>query len=728
MSKLANAYALIIGVGNDLPTTVLDATAIYNILVDEKLAGYPEENIILLTEKNATREGILSSFDQLIEKIDEDSSVMLFYSGHGGFYEPWNQFYLVPNDFDADEYDTTWVKAEELKEKINKINSRRLIFFLDCCHAAGMTRGEVGSGVSETVGKLNSPEGLAQEVDDGKGMSILSSCRENELSWILDGDHNSLFTKCLIEVLKGKHKENFDEEFVRISEVFQYIFKKVPERKPVQRPYANLQIYDDFVLSYIPQELRSQVDPAAPAQKRTVDKSHKPEVITAFRKRKDAKSAILFVHGFVGEGAASFGDMPRFLMEDDRFDAWDMFPFGFSEYVAPHLGKSIWADAEDIEKLADYLTTCLKFRFRQYEKIAIVAHGTGGLVVQKALIELKESRLKDLSHVMLFGTPSAGLKSGFLDRIFNKKYRDLDASGEFIQGLRKDWSGRFKNYPFDFKVIAAVNDEYVTTESVFGPFQEENTLMIQGSHFSMIKPKSEDDEVMSLVSSLFNQELPAEQTDAVDKSLVTGEFQAVVEKFEPKAQELDKRGLEQLVYALEELGRSDDAIAILSKHPLSKADSDVMGVLGGRFKRKYLKEFKTEDGQAATKYYTKALELAEGNVDCRQIYYHAINLAFLSLIVNDDHGKMTHYAKKALNSCDEDNFESLWKLATLGEAHLYLGNFDSSKSFYEKAVVLAGPREKLSIYTNAYAAYTQLMETNNPKDPFIQFLDTNFLS
>ncbi len=727
MSKLSNAYALLIGVGNDLPTTVLDATAIYNILVDEKLAGYPEDNIILLTEGNATREGILNGFDKLISRIDEDSSVMLFYSGHGGFYEPWNQFYLVPNDFDADEYDTTWVTAEELKAKINQINSRRLIFFLDCCHAAGMTRGEVGSGVSTTLSKLQNPEGLAQEVDDGKGMSILSSCREDQLSWILDGDHNSLFTKCLIEVLKGKHKEQFEEEFVRISEVFQYIFKKVPERKPEQRPYANLQIYDDFIISYIPQQLRSKINSEAEPQKRTVDKSHKPEVITAFRKRDEAKAALLLVHGFAGEGAASFGDMPQFLMQDAQFEEWDIFPFGFSEYVAPHLGKSIWADADDIEKLADYLATCLKFRFRQYDKIALLAHGTGGLVVQKALIDLDPNRVKDVSHVLLFGTPSGGLKSSFLERIFNKKYRDLDASGEFIAHLRKRWKEQFPQYPFDFKVIAAVKDEFVVSDSVFEPFGEEYSLMIQGSHFSMIKPGASDDEVMVLLRNLFTLENLSHNTETVDGDLGVGRFQSVVEQFEHKAHELDKRGLEQLVYALEELGRSQDAIKILEEHPLSQADSDVMGVLAGRFKRHYLKEFKTADGNAATRYYKKALALAEQNNDCRQIYYHSINLAFLSLLVNDDHNAMTNYAKMALQSCDEDRFDSLWKLATLGEAHLYLGDFELSKSFYQKALPLAGRREKLSIYTNAYAAYTQLMETNNPRDSFIQFLDTSFL-
>ena len=88
---------------------------------------------------------------------------------------------------------------------------------------------------------------------------------------------------------------------------------------------------------------------------------------------------------------------------------------------------------------------------------------------------------------------------------------------------------------------------------------------------------------------------------------------------------------------------------------------------------------------------------------------------------------MQKYAKIALASCDEDNFDSLWKLATLGEANLYLGNFDLAKKFYSKAAVMAGPREKNSIYTNAYTAYTVLMETDNPKAPFIEFLKNNFL-
>jgi len=482
------------------------------------------------------------------------------------------------------------------------------------------------------------------------------------------------------------------------------------------------------VLSYIPQELRNQVDTEASAQKRTVDKSPKPDIITAFRKREEAKCAILFVHGFVGEGAASFGDLPEYLMQDEQFDDWDMFPFGFSEYIAPYLGKGIWASEDDIIRVADYLKTCLKFKFRQYKSVAILAHGTGGLVVQQALMELDEKRLQDITHVLLFGTPSGGLKSNYLERIFNKKYRDLDASGAFITSLREGWNKRFKNPSFSFKSIAAINDEFVPTASSFDPFQEEETLMVSGSHFSMIKPKSSDDESALLIKNMLTEGMQlTEEANDEDKNLALGEYEQVIEELAPQSQDLDKRGLEQLVYALEALGKSTQAIAVLSEHPLSKNDSDVMGVLGGRFKRAYLKEFKKEDGELAFKYYSKALVLAQKNTDCRQIYYHSINLAFLSLLINDDHGNMQKYAKMALESCDEDNFDSLWKLATLGEANLYLGNFDLAKEFYSKAAEMAGPREKLSIHTNAYAAYTVLMETDNPQDPFIEFLKNNFL-
>ncbi len=133
MANLKNAHALLIGVGKDIPVTVKDAKAIRAILADPNFAGYDNENITLLTGYKATRKGIIKAFNNLISKTDENSSVMLFYSGHGGTYsdntflrkEHWKPeaenkkyFHLCPYDYDPVNYEETWIKAEEIREKI----------------------------------------------------------------------------------------------------------------------------------------------------------------------------------------------------------------------------------------------------------------------------------------------------------------------------------------------------------------------------------------------------------------------------------------------------------------------------------------------------------------------------------------------------------------------------------------------------------------------------------
>ena len=339
MAKLKNAHALLIGVGADLPETVTDAKALYKILSDKEHGSYYKKNIKKLTGKKATRLGILKAFDDLLERTDEDSSVLLFYSGHGGMYsdntfikdeakkkpEAENQkyFHLCPNDYDPNNYKNTWIKAEEIKYKISQLKSRRLIFFLDCCHAAGMTAGV--SGLNSQPRRTNA-DGLAQNLDDGRGMTIVSACRAEQLSVILDGDKNSLFTKCMIEVLRGDAKYDASDPFVRIFEVVQYIFKKVPEIYPDQNPYANLQVFEDFVVSFASKLIDENADEAEIEALAEASNTPKKEPVTKFRETENSNSAILFVHGFSGDAENTFSEAPKLLMANEDMDGWDMFP------------------------------------------------------------------------------------------------------------------------------------------------------------------------------------------------------------------------------------------------------------------------------------------------------------------------------------------------------------------------------------------------------------------
>src|SRR5690606_743988 len=345
---LKNAHALIIGVGSkDLPETVNDAKALQKLLGNKEIGGYYKKNLKILTKKKATRIGILKAFDELLERTDENSSVFLYYSGHGGMYsdntfikdeakkkpEAENQkyFHLCPNDYDPNNYKTTWIKAEEVKYKLSQLQCRRMIFFLDCCHAAGMTAGVSRQPLQPIH---TNAECLAQNLDDGRGMMIVSACRADQESGIVEGEENSIFTKCMLEVLRGDHKREDEDPFVKIIEVVEYLFDRVPKINPDQKPYANLQMYENFVVSISSKFEKDNLEETEAETLENKPKDTEKEVVTTFRESENANSVILFVHGFSGEAENTFAKAPKLLIDNEgSLDGWDMFPLGYSSNV-----------------------------------------------------------------------------------------------------------------------------------------------------------------------------------------------------------------------------------------------------------------------------------------------------------------------------------------------------------------------------------------------------------
>lgn len=250
MNNSDKNFALIIGVGGDqIEYTVNDAKMLHENLINKDLIGYPEDNVLLRTEKQATRNGILEAFDELREKADEDSTILLYYSGHGGKYSDKHKFFLQPSDMTADTIEETMITAEELKEKINTLPSNKLVLFLDCCHAEGL----VQSGIQGLYG-------MAQKLNDDHGIWIMASCQDNEKSYGT-GDH-SFFTQALLDVLAGKHTKPFTDPEISMMDVVEYIFNEVPRlaswcedengNDVVQTPYFKTQMSENLILSHFP--------------------------------------------------------------------------------------------------------------------------------------------------------------------------------------------------------------------------------------------------------------------------------------------------------------------------------------------------------------------------------------------------------------------------------------------------------------------------------------------
>ncbi|MBK9709820.1 MAG: caspase family protein [Kouleothrix sp.] len=246
-----HGHALLIGVGRDLPTTVKDATALRDILVDPHRAAYPPNQVTMLVESAAERQNILNAFDRLISKViaDEQATVIVYFSGHGGRFERDGQpieYGLIPHDYDPGDRNGTTISAAMFTDKIEAIKAQKLVVLLDCCHAAGMP---AIKAAGETF--VKSPVDLLNMLGVGSGRVIITSSREQELSYI--GDTYSIFTACLLDALAGKASMSKDS-YARIIDILGYLFDQVPKRAApyIQHPFVKqiLDLDNNFPLCY----------------------------------------------------------------------------------------------------------------------------------------------------------------------------------------------------------------------------------------------------------------------------------------------------------------------------------------------------------------------------------------------------------------------------------------------------------------------------------------------
>lgn len=234
-----NNFALIIGVGADLPITVDDAIGIQQFLTDKDRCGYKEENVKLLIAENATKSKIIDGFDWLIANSSSDSTIFIYYSGHGIEYP---HFALIPNNYNPLHFKKTTISEEIFSKKIEQLSTKKLIVTLDCCHAGGQLN-------LKNLPHSPYPKRVEQIFNNSSGRVLLASCRRDEKSYV--GTPYSEFTKALLEGLCGYGAFEKDG-YSRILDVIIWTARKVPERtNNKQNPIIKIKdLEDNFPIAF----------------------------------------------------------------------------------------------------------------------------------------------------------------------------------------------------------------------------------------------------------------------------------------------------------------------------------------------------------------------------------------------------------------------------------------------------------------------------------------------
>lgn len=416
----------------------------------------------------------------------------------------------------------------------------------------------------------------------------------------------------------------------------------------------------------------------------------------SFRPTSSAKNetAIVFVHGFTGDVAKTWRRIPEFLQADRRLNEWDLLGVGYQSNRRFDL-TGLWSSDARLEEIAIMLRS--RPELSRYKRLAFIAHSMGGLVVQQALILYDDLRNRT-SHVVLFGTPSAGLtKAGFAS-FWKRQIQNMKAGGPFITALRDKWTSLNLDSapPLAFIAVAGETDQFVPPESSLGPFPQAKCDVIPGNHLTMLDAESAEAPcVQKILQILCQGTTPQGPRSAAKVAIETGQFADVIRRLWPNRDSnptqfpanLDDYGAVQLAIALEKTGDSAGALGVLKNH--KPKGTDILGVLAGRLKRRWWLTSNADDLESARKLYHEAYDqsVAKNPPDHDQAYYHGINLAYLAIAAQRDFTAARLIASKVLDHVDKAVDPGLkhWRLATAGDAMIILERTEEAINKHREA-------------------------------------------
>jgi len=224
-------YALVIGINDyrDLPklrTPLSDAQAVAGLLRSQ----YGFQTKVL---PNATRDQILTAMDDYRRSLSPQSSLLIYYAGHGYYDKDEDRAYWAPVDAQRDTY-ARWIIAEEITGAARAIPARHILILSDSCYSGMLTR-----AASPTVTPLEHTAYI-QKMEGGRSRDVMSSGGNEPVA---DGDtpghspDHSVFANALLQGLTRMDLTEFsaDELFSRqIKEQVGGRSNQVPEYSPIR--------------------------------------------------------------------------------------------------------------------------------------------------------------------------------------------------------------------------------------------------------------------------------------------------------------------------------------------------------------------------------------------------------------------------------------------------------------------------------------------------------------
>lgn len=217
LNNTGKNYLFVIGIDdykyfNPLNNAIKDVEEITDILTN--LYQFEEDNIYYLYNQEATIDGIDEKFLELVDLVEENDNLLIFYSGHGYYRENVKEGYWIPVDGRKDKV-SDYISNAVLIRYLQNIKAHHLLMIVDSCFS--------GALVEQLRGDHNTEHFPSRRV--------FASGRAEMVSDGIPGE-NSPFAKGMIDFLKANQNKSASTSDM-IHSVKQYV-KGVSPQLPVE--------------------------------------------------------------------------------------------------------------------------------------------------------------------------------------------------------------------------------------------------------------------------------------------------------------------------------------------------------------------------------------------------------------------------------------------------------------------------------------------------------------
>ncbi|MEO1652965.1 MAG: SUMF1/EgtB/PvdO family nonheme iron enzyme, partial [Bacteroidota bacterium] len=188
----------------------------FKALLQKKYDYIREEgHVYTLLDAAATRRNIINTFEGLVDQVQADDNLLIYYAGHGSLNQNKTRGYWVPVDAHRDSV-ADYIRNDTIKEYIADIQAHHIFLISDACFSGSMF-----------VPGQRDASSLAEKVEIYPSRWALCSGRQEQA--VQDGSpgKNSPFAAAILEFLK-----NNSETKLPVSELSQYVIKATAHNYP----------------------------------------------------------------------------------------------------------------------------------------------------------------------------------------------------------------------------------------------------------------------------------------------------------------------------------------------------------------------------------------------------------------------------------------------------------------------------------------------------------------